>query len=699
MGNVTSLTRLAGTGGAVTTTYTYESTFNQVASVTDPLNHTTTFAYDAEGNPTTVTNALGQPTTLTYNAAGQPITVTDPLSHTTQFEYSLGDLTAVTDPLGNRTTRGLDAAGRLLNLTNPLGLRTQYDYDALNRLTKITDALGGLTQFGYDANGNLLSVTDARNSATSYTYNNMDRLQSRADPLLRAESYAYDNAGNLGTFTDRKSQVTSSTYDALDRVTQRAYSDGSTTSYAYDAGNRLTQVVDSIAGTMTRSYDGLDRLTQEITPQGAVSYAYDAAGRRTSMTVLGQPTVNYTYDNADRLTQVSQGTATVTFGYDAAGRRTSLALPNGLTTEYTYDAASRLIGLTYKNGPTGLGTITYAYDAAGNRISTAGTWARTGLPQSVASATYDAADQQLTFGGQTLTYDQNGNLTSDGTNTYTWNARNQLVAINGAGLTASFGYDGLGRRQTKTINSTTTDFLYDGPNPVQELSGGTALANTLAGLGVDEYFTRTDSAGTRAFLTDALGSTVALTDPAGAVQTQYTYEGFGATTTSGPTSTNPFQYTGRENDGTGLYYYRARYYLPSVERFLSEDPILAVRCLQQTFPDLAPRFSPKPKASGPLNAYAYVGNNPIGFTDPSGLCKNPQCVNRCVSKCGAFGGICTWKIVYLGECELACTAIGALTGPLGFSACTAGCVTYVVWECLSSVWNCGIECVKRECGC
>jgi len=209
-------------------------------------------------------------------------------------------------------------------------------------------------------------------------------------------------------------------------------------------------------------------LTAETTPQGTVSYAYDAAGRRTSLTVLGQPTVTYTYDNANRLTQITQGTATVSFGHDAAGRRTSLTLPNGIATESTYDAASRLIGLTYKQGTTTLGTLTYAYDANGQRTQVGGTWARTGLPPPVASATYNAANQQLTFGSQPLTYDLNGNLTGDGTSTYTWDARNRLVGLAGPGLTASFQYDALGRRLRKILNGTTTEFLYDGLNPVQE---------------------------------------------------------------------------------------------------------------------------------------------------------------------------------------------------------------------------------------
>jgi YD repeat-containing protein len=202
-------------------------------------------------------------------------------------------------------------------------------------------------------------------------------------------------------------------------------------------------------------------------------------------------------------------------------------------------------------GSTTLGTLTYTYDAAGNRTSVGGTWARTGLPQAVASATYDAANRQLTFGGQTLTYDANGNLVNGGTNTYTWNARSQLVALNGRSVTASFTYDAFGSRQSKLINGTSTQFLYDGVTPVQEI--GANPATLLTGLGIDEYLTRTDATGTHTLLTDALGSTRALTDPTGALQDEYTYEPFGVLTGTG-TNANPYQYTGRENDGTGLYY-------------------------------------------------------------------------------------------------------------------------------------------------
>jgi YD repeat-containing protein len=105
--------------------------------------------------------------------------------------------------------------------------------------------------------------------------------------------------------------------------------------------------------------------------------------------------------------------------------------PNGVVTEYTYDAASRVTGLAFRQGATTLGTLSYMYDAAGHRLRVGGTWARTGLPPALASASYDAANRHLTFGGQVLTYDLNGNLVNDGTSGYTWDARNRLTGITG----------------------------------------------------------------------------------------------------------------------------------------------------------------------------------------------------------------------------------------------------------------------------
>jgi RHS repeat-associated protein len=91
--------------------------------------------------------------------------------------------------------------------------------------------------------------------------------------------------------------------------------------------------------------------------------------------------------------------------------------------------------------------------------------------------------------------------------------------------------------------------------------------------GVDEVFARTDSSGSFTPLKDVLGSTIALVDSSGNVQVSYAYDPFGGTSVTGPSNSNKFQYTGRENESSGLYYYRARYYSPLLGRFISQDPL------------------------------------------------------------------------------------------------------------------------------
>jgi RHS repeat-associated protein len=132
-------------------------------------------------------------------------------------------------------------------------------------------------------------------------------------------------------------------------------------------------------------------------------------------------------------------------------------------------------------------------------------------------------------------------------------------------------------------------------------------ANLLTGLGLDEFLTRTDGIGASALLPDALGSTIALGDGTGTIQTQYTYEPFGSVSQTGSANTSNYKYTGREDDGSGLYYYRARYYHPRLQRFISEDPI---------------GF-----AGDDVNLYAYVRNNSVNLIDPFGLVDKPPSRN------------------------------------------------------------------------
>ena len=271
-----------------------------------------------------------------------------------------------------------------------------------------------------------------------------------------------------------------------------------------------------------------------------------------------------------------------------------------------------------RSGVAPLGSLSYSYDALGRRTSVSGSLAQYySIPDvSVSAATYDPANELTTWAGIAISTDANGNITSNpgyGNNgQYSWDARNHLVSI-GTNV-AIFTYDAFGRRVSKSVAGVPTNFLYDGITPIQEQSGTSPSANLLAG-GNDEYFARTDSTGTHSYVRDALGSTLWLADGNGVPQTWYGYLPFGGTLSQGNTSANSFQYTGRENDGIGLYYNRARYYDPQLQRFVSEDPI---------------------GLNGGPNFYAYAGNGPTNFSDISGLC--PLCFVMEGAEIGSIGG-------------------------------------------------------------
>jgi len=618
-GNIAAITDPAGN----VTRYEYETVFNKPTKMTDALGNITTLTYDAKGNLTQIQSPKSELTIIGYNSNGLPVSLTNALGNISTFEYDeFGNLVKATDPLGNSAQLEYDFIGRMISATDPKGKTTLYSYDDLNRIKEISDALNNKTGFTYDANNNLLTVTDAKSQTITYTYSVRDKVATMTDQLGKTESYFYDQNDNVISVTDRKGQATTYQYDSMNRIIKTTYADGSTTTYTYDAVGRLTYINDAVSGPIEYVYGNMgcaacggavDKVIKEITPHGSISYTYDTLGRRVSMTVAGQPTVNYNYDAdshlADINTVINETYANFGMQYDLLGRRTSLALPNGVTTTYVYDNASRLLNLEHLNSLSQVfEQIGYAYDSNGNRTRMDRINIPAKLPNPTTNIIYNAANQMLMFDDKTIVHDANGNMTTltnaCGTTTYTWDARNGLIGINGfnadcAALSASFKYDAWGRRNEKIINGKTMQYLYNGRDIVQEIDGGTVAENYIRSANIDEPLARIKSDGTvRYYQTDALGSVIALTDETGLSKTQYVYDPFGNVSTTGDVSDNPFQYTGRENDGTALYYYRARYYSPELRRFISEDPI---------------------GLAGGINFYSYVGNNPVNFIDPLGL--------------------------------------------------------------------------------
>jgi RHS repeat-associated protein len=619
-GSATTVTNPAGR----TTTIAHGGPYQQVSSVTDWGGRTTRFGYNPAGDRVSVTDAAGRTTSTVYDAAGRPIAVTDAAGRSTIAYDPLGEPVTGTDPLGRTTRTAYDRVGNIREVTGPDGAATWTYHEAMSgQLWYVRNPAGTQTSLGYDANGNLIS-SSVHARTTSYSYDSRDRLISRTDPLGAVSQVAYDALDRPVWARDPRGRVTTYQYDTLGRLGSIRYgvnpdsSAESWTNHEYDAFDRLSRVIDSHGGTTTYTYDSLDQLTSALTPTGWIQYTYDNLSRRQTMTATGATPVSYTYDQTDLISTLTQGSTTASWQRDAAGRTTRIQQP-GLTTSYAYDAASQLTALSL-NSPSGaaIGNLWYTYDIGGRVASVSGNLAQVTIPATSPAVAYNAGNQLTTRGGVPLGYDAAGNLVHDGTNTYTWNARGQLNWITRPGMTAQYTYDSYGRRTFKTVNGVTASYLYDGSSIVREQSGAAAIQRLTAG--PDRTLVRTENGTARALVTDRLGSTLGLVDPASsALATRYGYDPYGVPTQSGAPSTNTQQYTGRDSDAeTGLHNNRLRYYSPALGRFISQDPA-----------DLG---------GGSTNLYEYAHTDPVNLSDPNGDC--PLCALM-LKECawGALSGV------------------------------------------------------------
>jgi RHS repeat-associated protein len=573
---------------------TYESQYNLPKTATDSLNHTSIFTYDAKGNVTRVDDPLSHGATLQYDQYGQVISSKNDVDPLTSITYDeRGRVIKVTAPLGRIASASYDNLNRVISSTDPLGRTVQYQYDVLNRVKKAIYPDATFVTMTYDENSNFKALSDEKGNTTSYNYDQMNRLVKRTNPLGQYSTYQYDYNNNLKQIIDRQGRTTTFDYNSRDELIRTTLFDGTIINRTYDAVGRLVSLDDSRDGRIDWEYDILDRVVKETTSQGTVAYAYDTEGRRTTLSAPNGYTVSYGYDAADRVTTITKGSQNFQLGYDAADRMTGMTMPNGIAASYSFDAAGRINRILYQKGAQVLKDFQYTLDVADQITQIAGTPAHTFGDNLVSASAVNQNNQYTTFGSDSLSHDASGNLKTKGQTNYQWDVRDRLIGISGSGVTASFSYDALGRRASKTVNGQTLGYQYDGADIIQDSN-----SQYLQGLGIDDVLSRTTNGNNEYYLKDHLGSTVALADQSGNLATQYSYSPYGQISKTGTSSSNYFTYTGREDDSTGLYYYRARYYSPDLKRFTAEDPI---------------GF-----AGGGTNLYGYVGGNPASATDPSG---------------------------------------------------------------------------------
>ncbi|PKN88619.1 MAG: hypothetical protein CVU51_03790 [Deltaproteobacteria bacterium HGW-Deltaproteobacteria-1] len=389
------------------TYYTHDYQGN-ILTTTDAKGNPTTYAYNYRGNVTQMTDALDKITQMTYGPAScgsgcggaeKISSLTDALNHTTAYTYdAAGRLTQETDPQGRHTYYAYDANGRMTSKTKPDGRTIYYTYDAAGRLTERRYPDNTVNNFSYDANGNLTNASNAW-IAYNFGYNANNRLTGVTDSNTRSITYQYDAAGNRTAMTAPDGATTTYAYDNSNRVLNISnssgtyafayddagrrsalyYPNGSIAVYVYDNSNNLTQIR-HYKGTKTLAqinytYDPINNRSNRTDTYTADSYVYDNISRLTYTNNSGGET--YTYDGVgNRLTgpfasdvqsynagneQLIRSTG-VTYQYDLNGNRIK-STENGSISYYTYDDENRLTKVT-RNG----NVFTYTYDPFGRRI-------------------------------------------------------------------------------------------------------------------------------------------------------------------------------------------------------------------------------------------------------------------------------------------------------------------------------------------
>ena len=594
-----------------TTTLIYD-TYGFLRQQVDPLGHLTTFEYDVVGRLKKVSDHYGRFSEFTYDDADRLLTVKDPAGAITTYTYDAnGNRIRVKDQLQKEWKMVYDAKNRLERVVDPLGRTQRWEYNSEDELLRsvspsgrtmrfsytargqreiVIDGLGNIVTMGYDSSGDLQTVQDQRGHTTTYSYDPLHRPLTRRDPLGRLATVEYDANGNIRVSTDRLGRRVEIKYDKLNRPDEVRYANA-VVNYGYDPIGRQTSVSDA-QGTINWAYDKANRLIRETTPQGTVEYDYWDDNQRKSLRVSGRPQVDYEYDGAGRLWKIKEGVNTFTFGYDDLSRRQSLSRPNGVTTSYEFDDVHRLKRLIHTGGAVPE-DLQYSYTLDDEIASIMSQYGGTALPQTKTIGAADSANRITQFNGANLSFNNEGQTTTAGAQSYTWDARGRLTQVIASGQTVNYGYDALGRRVSRTDGTGTMTFQYDGDDVVADRIGS-SVVDYLSGPGIDEKLRQSGGpGGTSYFLQDHLGSVIGLV---GAVNERQQYEGFGVNSGSAWTR---YGYTGRERDSaTGLLYYRARWYDAAQGRFLTEDPI---------------------GFAGGLNQYSYAGNNPLSSIDPMGL--------------------------------------------------------------------------------
>ena len=596
-----------------------------------------------------------------YDALGRRVSLERPTSQSnpspvfTRWLYD-GLSVTETDPLGRATTRRHDARGNVLQVVDP-GL-TDVDFE-------------------YDAFGNLVKTRDFQGTETVVTYDVRGLRRSLNDPDAGRWTYDYFPLGEIRSQTNARGQKTTYTYDKLSRAVSRVEPEGTTTwTWGTSASSRNIGNLASVSAPgFTESYqcDSLGRPSAVTTTIAGVTLVsrqtYDATSGLPDMLTYPVSTgstplrVRYQFDRG-RLTRVSDVDVPATYwqlnAVNVLGQVADESLGNGVRVASGYDSVTgRLVARTAGiGGGTSHQNLAFAWDAVGNLLQREER--NRGVYEQFTYDNRDRLDYVQRAGSVTLdlSYDETGNITykSDvgnyrydtirkhavvaaGANSYSYDANGAVVNANGtsiqwlsydlpsqlthpAGNYSAFYYgpDRARYRQVANAGGTLTETLYAAGGLYERVTTGGVSSHrhyiVADGRRVAVHTRKSGAAPITVYLLeDHLGGVDGFTASSGALLTKNSYQPFGARRSGDGLSATPTAaewlqiqsttargYTDHEHlDNLGIIHMNGRVYDPALGRFLSPDPVVQA-----------------PYDTQGQNRYAYVRNNPLRYTDPSG---------------------------------------------------------------------------------
>ena len=617
------------------------------------------YTYDSRGNRLRTTNALGEVVQeLSYNLRNQPVIQKDTFGNRTELSYELDGKIKDVRRSGNHQRilqqYEYNARGQITGVVDGNQNPISYDVDSWGRITGIGFADGVKEGYEYTPAGQVSRTIDGNGNAVQYRYNSLGKISERIDQLGFTETFRYDEEGNLSLHIDRDGRqlqracnvfgqpvyekasdaegkhtnISTWHYDSLGRVT-RAVCDGKSYEYIYDAYGNLKEKRSNGKRFVSYAHDRAGQITEIRDPAGvSTRYEYDILGRRSRIYNNDGLEVRYGYDALNRIRHIRYGNGVETactydgdgnirtletragenvllsfaYRYDGNGNRTAktgmqaalggiTAGNNALDISYNYDVRGQLLE-ERRNGA----SVCYAYDKAGNRI-------RKTDAQGETRYLYNEKNQLIAEESpadrKQFSYDRQGGIIEEknaaGIRLFSYNSRHQQTRVETeTGNVQENRYDAEGLRFELLENGRRTSFVYHNGELLQEEGREEQGTSYHLGAGM-EAFRRGQELSY--YHRDEQLSTALVTDGHRNVQNSYQYDAFGMSLGTTEKLNNRIRYTGQQyDDVTGQYYLRARYYNPVAGRFMQEDVY---------------------QGDG-LNLYAYCGNNPVVYYDPSG---------------------------------------------------------------------------------